>query len=58
MDTKSVLIEIECSEQMRIILEGLVKTGLFGPSIDTAAQRLLEMKLWDMANALPRKEAV
>ena len=42
-ESESVVIEV--SGPMRQILDAMVATGLFGPSRDTAAQRLLEQKL-------------
>lgn len=40
---------IECSERMRVLLDALVVTGLFGPSRETCAQRLLEQKMFEMS---------
>lgn len=40
---------LECSPQIAALLDALVLSGLFGPSRDTAAQRILELKLYEMA---------
>ena len=48
---------IECSPQMRTYLEMLMKTGFFGPTAETAAQRLLELKCFEMQMELVRKSA-
>lgn len=42
-------VVIECTEQMIKLLDALVLSGLFGPNRDTAAQRLLELKMWEMS---------
>ena len=48
-------IVIEINERMAALLDALVITGLFGPNRDTAAQRLLEQKMWEMSmEALPK----
>jgi len=45
----TTLLQIECSEQLGALLDALVHTGCFGPSRDTAAQRLLEQKVFEMS---------
>jgi hypothetical protein len=40
---------IECSEQMAQLLDALVLSGLFGPSRETCAQRLLELKVFEIS---------
>jgi hypothetical protein len=48
-DDKTEPLIIECSPQMRQILGALVLSGLFGPSVETCAQRLLELKLYEIS---------
>ena len=45
----SETLVIECSPQLASMLDALQKSGLFGPSRETAAQRLLELKVWELA---------
>jgi hypothetical protein len=45
----TTLLELECSEQMAALLDSLVLTGCFGPNRNTAAQRLLEQKVFEMS---------
>ncbi len=42
-------VVIECTDQMIKLLDALVLSGLFGPNRDTAAQRLLELKMWEIS---------
>lgn len=39
---------IECSDKVAKLLDTIQETGLYGPTRETCAQRLLEAKLWDM----------
>jgi hypothetical protein len=39
---------LECSPQLEQTLTALQATGFFGPSIETVAQRLLELKVYEL----------
>jgi hypothetical protein len=47
----SKALVIEVTDPMYAVLVGLQKTGLFGPSVETAAQRVLEMWIFDFVTA-------
>ncbi len=46
---------LECTAQVAKTLDGLMETGLFGPTRDAVAQRLLELKLYEMAIVIINK---
>ena len=47
MENKTLVIE--CSDNLAMFLDALLESGLFGPSRDTCAQRLLELKCFEMS---------
>lgn len=47
---------IEASDSVKEILEALVKTGLWGPTAETAAQRLLEIKLFEVLQYVSKQQ--
>jgi len=40
---------VEASRSMYEMLEALVTTGMFGPTVETAAQRIMEQWMFDNA---------
>lgn len=45
---------IECTEQMAKLLDALQASGMFGPSRETCAQRILELKLFELSMWISR----
>lgn len=56
LKTQSLIIEV--TEPIIKLLDSLVETGLFGPTKETAAQRLLEQKIFEMSTNFNAKKSV
>lgn len=49
MVTDANSLVLECSPQMHTLLTALTASGLFGPNVESCAQRLLELKLYELS---------
>jgi len=48
----NIPLVLECTPQMASLLDALLASGMFGPTRETVAQRLLELKMYEMSMSI------